>query len=392
MRKNVEKLLFARTISSCGDVMFSTALIWFASSKITNSGMQLGLINTFELLPALLFGIFLGAIVDRYPKRKSLLIADAFRILIILVVGILLKFDMFSIYAIYMCVFLISIFTNIYMPAQFSIISKVCQDDQIQKINGNLEVATDFAQVVGSSLSGIIYKSFGMLGVTIVNSISFVCSLFCTVTLKVQEKRDTILEKENIWKDIKNGIKHIKNSRMLMVCFAMSSATNIVFGAMILLPLLLKGFAASDSLDYGICMSVNAVGLIAGGVAVSKIILKNHYQILKVCMNIIGICTIIYACSRNYMILIVCLFVIGVANSIFNVCFITLLQNNTVQEQKGKIYSVSYFLSSILFPISSFLFGIIADVSTVTIAIVISGIIPIVANVMISEIHQDEAI
>jgi len=71
-----------------GSGMNAAAVAWFVL-KATHSEMALGTLAVFQTLPAMLMLPFTGVIIDREDRRRLVMMLDAARAIIILVVSVL---------------------------------------------------------------------------------------------------------------------------------------------------------------------------------------------------------------------------------------------------------------------------------------------------------------
>ena len=78
----------AQWLSLTGTWMQSAAQAWLFL-KLTNSPFALGLIGTLQFTPMLLFSLFAGALIDRLPKRRLLILTRSFLAFQALLLGVL---------------------------------------------------------------------------------------------------------------------------------------------------------------------------------------------------------------------------------------------------------------------------------------------------------------
>ena len=63
-------------VSLMGTWMQRTALVWLVYT-MTDSPFLVGLVGVAQFLPMLFFTLFAGAVVDRFPKRKILIVTQS---------------------------------------------------------------------------------------------------------------------------------------------------------------------------------------------------------------------------------------------------------------------------------------------------------------------------
>src|SRR6266496_6740572 len=88
LRKGLRFILIANVVSMIGSGMNSTAVAWHIL-QVTHSEIALGTFAVVQTLPAILLLPFTGVIIDREDRRRLVMILDALRALIILVVALL---------------------------------------------------------------------------------------------------------------------------------------------------------------------------------------------------------------------------------------------------------------------------------------------------------------
>jgi len=73
MNKNILMLLFVRIVANFSDSLYYMATIWFIK-EITGSNTWIGIASFITMLPVAL-QILYGPIIDRYSKKKLLIIS-----------------------------------------------------------------------------------------------------------------------------------------------------------------------------------------------------------------------------------------------------------------------------------------------------------------------------
>src|SRR5260221_2114942 len=83
------RLIFAANLTSMiGSGMNSAGVTWYVLQK-PHSEMALGTLLMLQTIPALLLLPFAGVVIDREDRRRLLMVMDAVRGLVILVVAVL---------------------------------------------------------------------------------------------------------------------------------------------------------------------------------------------------------------------------------------------------------------------------------------------------------------
>ena len=135
-------------VSLLGTWMQRTALMWLVYT-MTDSPFLVGLVGVAQFMPMLLFTLFAGAIVDRFSKRKILIVTQS----LLMLQAVALAALAFSGSAEYwqlltLCVFL-GITTTIDVPARLSFfVCLVGKDDVMNAVSLNSSIV-NLARIVG---------------------------------------------------------------------------------------------------------------------------------------------------------------------------------------------------------------------------------------------------
>ena len=124
INRNFRLLAIGQAISNMGDFVFSTTLlIWVF--VLTHSAAAVSGVLIAQYLPVFLLGPIAGVFVDRWNRRRTMVISDvtrAFIALLPLFVPLSLRLP-----TIYASVFLISAFSRFFMPARSGILQVICR-------------------------------------------------------------------------------------------------------------------------------------------------------------------------------------------------------------------------------------------------------------------------
>ncbi|MFV1949203.1 MAG: MFS transporter [Anaerolineales bacterium] len=119
-----------QAISLMGRQMVQFALIWWLT-KITGSAVGLTTASLVGLLPMVVLGPFVGALVDRWNRRKILLIADAGIALVTLVLAYAFYMGWAQVWMVYVALFLRALEGGFHGPAMSTSTSLMVPDEHL---------------------------------------------------------------------------------------------------------------------------------------------------------------------------------------------------------------------------------------------------------------------
>ena len=142
-----------QTISNLGSsvTLFALPLLIY---KLTGSALNLGIATAAEFIPYLLFGLLLGAWVDRVDRKRMMIFTDIARALIIASIPLLAAFGGLSVWWIYIVGFIQSTLTICFEAGQFAAIPNLVNQDDLVTANGRIQASYSAASVLGPLLAG----------------------------------------------------------------------------------------------------------------------------------------------------------------------------------------------------------------------------------------------
>jgi DHA3 family macrolide efflux protein-like MFS transporter len=157
-------LLIGQIVSILGDRLNNIALIELIAEE-TGRFSQVG--STLEMsklflavtLPSLLLGPLVGAFVDRVSRKRTLILTDLVRGLVVATIPFMLPgLTLWSVYGMVGLLYFANLF---FLPARCAIVSEIVRRDRLMKANSVLTIGATFATIVGFFLGGIVAAKAG---------------------------------------------------------------------------------------------------------------------------------------------------------------------------------------------------------------------------------------
>jgi MFS family permease len=170
-------LLLAETISTTGTQMTWLALPWFVLTT-TGSAGRMVIVLAAEAAGVVLSGVPGGSVLARLGSRRTMMVADAARAPLTLLVPILHWSGALSFPLLLILVFAIGALSTPYFAAQRAIVPELLGDDerQVSKANAFLQTATRVTMLLGPVSAGFLIAWFGAPSVIVIDAATFVVS------------------------------------------------------------------------------------------------------------------------------------------------------------------------------------------------------------------------
>lgn len=356
--------------------------------KLSNSNTVVsGIVLSFTI-PAIIFGIFAGAYVDRWDKKRVLFGTNAIRAILL----IILAFSHTNLYIIYILSFVISIVTQFFIPAETPVIPLVVEKNLLLSANALFSMGIYGSILVAYALSGPFLLIFGSQFAFFILAAFFLIAAFFVTLLKIDKKKEKLIKKQGLsfrlspTEEIHNAFKMIVKTKEVYGSLFLLTLSQLLI---LILAVIGPGFASQvlgikvDELPL-FFVTPAAVGMVAGAVILGNFFhnySRQRLATLGVFLGGLSISLLPYGSKvtskeivytiNSYLphvltinilhIVIVLAFILGIANALIFVPSNTLLQEKTSDELRGKVYGSLNSLVGIfsLFPI--ILVGELAD-------------------------------
>lgn len=267
-------------ISLAGDWTLQIGLP-IALYQLTRSVAVLSVSLLASLLPSVVVGSLAGVLIDRWDRRRTLIISNL--LLAVLLAPLLLLRSANLVWLVYVTLFVEACLEQFTRPSESALLPALVDEERLVSANGLISVASNIARLTGPALGGVIAVAFGLAGVTLVDAASFVVAALLFSLIRAPRRQPatpsasatpfslagTIAHAARDWRE---GMGVIFHSRTLAVIFLVFSVTSIGEGIMgTLFVVFMTVNAHGDARAYGGTMSAQAVGGLLGGALVALI-------------------------------------------------------------------------------------------------------------------------
>jgi DHA3 family macrolide efflux protein-like MFS transporter len=230
----------------------------------TQSTTQFALISLFTLLPSLVIAPVTGALVDRWDRRRVIILADIGGGLCTLAMALLFFAGRLQIWHIYVAMGLSSTCHGFRSPAYLASVSLLVPQEQLGRANGIMNLGDTSRYLLSPVLGGLLMGIIGVPGVMLIDTVTF---LFAVATcLVVRFPRPTITAQaapSSLLSESAVGWQYIYARPGLMgilIMYAVSSFATLMVDTL-LVPLLLDLSSAEVA---GSVMSAGGAGMLVG--------------------------------------------------------------------------------------------------------------------------------
>ncbi|MDQ0934542.1 MFS transporter [Streptomyces turgidiscabies] len=186
--RNYRLFFLGQVVSNIGTWMQRIAQDWLILS-LTGSSTAVGITTALQFLPMLLFGLYGGVLVDRLPKRPTLLVTQTMMAVTGLALAALTLTGDVEVWHVYLAAFAVGLATVIDNPARQSFVSELVGADQLQNAVSLNSANFQSARLVGPAVAGLMITGVGTGWAFLSNGLSFVAPIAALLLMRGRELR-----------------------------------------------------------------------------------------------------------------------------------------------------------------------------------------------------------
>jgi MFS family permease len=396
--RNYRLLWSGQLVSFLGDRVHWVAIsLWVYAH--TGSALSVSYAIVALMLAPAAIGFFAGAIVDRYDRRKIMIIADLARAGLVAAIPTLMEVGLPWVYAV---LFLVSAASAFFRPAMFASIPQSVPRDRLQPANAFFASLDSAAEVVGPALAGLLVVKFHYTGAIYANALSFLVSVGFVSQLRLPPVRRIASSptsatarrpsaEPGIVESIREGLRYIRRDRIQIGLLALLLMGQWVVGLSSLQTPLAKGVLQVTDQQFGWFQSVWGLGFVGAS------LLLGWYgrslpqgQMIVLGYILWALAAGAMALAPNFGALIVTGFWVGFANIVVFVSVGTVMMAHTPADMLGRAITVRQINLAVVRTIALVGFGWLADVLGVRpIILVMAGLAlggTLVATMLVREV------
>lgn len=270
--RNFAKLWFGQTVSLFGSNITLLALPLAAATQLAATPVQMGIMQSAQYLPFLLFGLLAGVWVDRMPRRPVMLAADLGRALALAVVPVAAWGGWLSMPVLYAVTFVMGTLNLFFEAAYAAILPALVPANELARGNSKLQTSAAIAEIAGPGLAGWLVGAVTAAGALLGDAASFLVSACALGWMQPEEPaRAAVAKRESLWRELRAGLGAVLNNpyvRPLTLCSASANLFINMHLACIIL-YLTREIALSPA-QIGLIFSAGSVGGLLGALVTGR--------------------------------------------------------------------------------------------------------------------------
>ena len=370
-QKNFVLLWVGGLISMTGNWMLIAALPFHVYS-LTGSALATSGILMAMVAPGIFFGSIAGIFVDRWDRKKIMVITSGLQAITIL--GLLLVHSVEWLWVIYLTTFLESTLKNFFGPAEGALLPNLVGEEHLVPANSLNALNDNLARIVGPAIGGLLLGTLGFQSVIWADVISYLIAMVLIIFIQADNTapiRSAIDETGNkfrnswqkIWGEWLAGLRYIKQRKALTGLFIIMGIA--LFGDAILSAILVV-FVQQDlgfnAIQFGWLMTARGLGGLIGGLLVGQFGSKfTPIQLINGGLLITGASFFVMLTRPSLPVMMGVLLLVGPALMAWLISLQTIGQRETEDVYRGRVFGAIGTTTTLIMFFGSAIAGFMAD-------------------------------
>ena len=358
---NFRLFFFGQLISLSGTWMQSTAQQWLVY-RLTNSQLSLGMVTFAAYIPVLLLSLFMGVVVDRFQRRRLLVITQGWFMLLAGTLAVLTYLGVVQYWHILLLGILLGIGNALDMPArQAFYIDLVKREDLLNAIALNSSIFNG-ARIIGPAIGGVVIAAFGEAPAFATNAVTYLATIVCLLMMRLPPF-DPPANDESGLSELKGGFEYLTANRRALGLVCMIALFSIFcFPYLVLLPAFARDILKIGAEGFGVLMAAQGGGALIGALTLAAFgHSQNKNRLLLLSRGLLAVALAGFALSTTPILSILALALAGYALITQLAVTNTFLQLIVPDELRGRVMSTYTWALGGFWPLGSLLFGALGD-------------------------------
>ncbi len=337
-------------LSSFRHLLVSETLWWLAlwmdflavgwiTLELTNSPFLVALVKFYRMIPAVLIGVFAGVIIDRFGRRRVIILAQCTQCGVAFAMALLFWTGKAAYWQLAVAAFILGSAWAIDFPARRSLVPDLVGKERTSDAIILGAIVTNGARVLGPLAGGLITQYYGPLGCFLFLGFVWLLPLYFLKKLpKGTISRDSIPSAKSSWKQLTEGFDYARRNQVILAVLLITMTMNFLgFPFMTLLPVFARDVFNVEAAGLGLIGMASGLGSLLGILIVYR--LKSIIpggMIYAAGTFGFTLAILLFALSKSFLISFAILFIGGIGHSCFGVMQSSLMLTLSSDEMRSR--------------------------------------------------------
>lgn len=354
------RLFFAgHAVSVSGTWMQRVAQDWLVL-QLSGSAVALGISTALQFLPTLLLGMYGGLLVDRFDKRRLIIVTQISQAILALVLALLTLTGVVELWMVYVLALLLGTVTVVDTPARAAFVPELVEADDYVNAQGLNSTVHNAGRLVGPAIAGVLIGTAGVATAFLINAASFAAVLYglCRMDAGALHR---VAAHPRARGQVREGLRYVWERPTLRSTIVIVAVVGL-FGQnfRVVLPLLAQETFGRGAAVYGMLMAMLGLGAVIGALTTASRPSPGFPALVSASLSF-AVVTLLASASRPLAVAYAAMVVLGFANITLNTVGRVLLQLHSEQPMHGRVMALHAWVFLGTTPLGSYLSGWVSE-------------------------------
>ena len=360
--RNYRLFFFGQLVSLIGTWMTTVATAWLVY-RLSGSAALLGLVAFSSQIPAFLIAPVAGVLVDRWNRRRVLIVTQALAMLQSFALAALAISGAITVPHILVLCILQGLINAFDIPARQAFVMDVV-DDPSDLANAIALNSTVFngARLIGPAIAGVLVAWVGEGSCFVIDGVSYLAVIVALAAMRLAARPQPV-HSRSVARDLRDGLKYISQFppiRALLQLVALVSLLGIPYG--VLMPVFAREILHGGPGTLGLLMASSGLGATVGALYLaSRRTVLGLGRVIVFMTALFGVSLVAFACSRNLWLSVALMAVGGFGMLVQMAASNTIIQTIVDEDKRGRVMSFYAMAFMGMAPFGSLLAGSLAS-------------------------------
>jgi DHA3 family macrolide efflux protein-like MFS transporter len=348
--------------------VFGTGMNRFAMStwawQVTGSATSLTGVMFASLMASVLVSPLAGLVVDRWHRKRLLMLAELAGFVSTLAVLGLHLIGQLQVWHLYVAGVFTGVFEAFQQPAFLASVSMMLTKDEYSRAQGRMSLVFSLSDTFAPIVSGILIGFLGVTSVLTLDMFSFLFALMTLLVVHIPQPPKSDQEPDSMWENFLFGFRYILRNRSLLGLQLVFMAANIAAASFegLLRPMVLAR-THGDAALLGKVLSAVGIGGVAAGMLLSlwKGPKRRIHGVLGGILLSCLLGTLPAGMSRSLVVWSIAGFLFGFFLTFINSFNFAIWQAKVEPQVQGRVFAARRIVVMITFPVVSLLYAFLSD-------------------------------
>jgi len=335
--------------------------------NLTNSPVQLGLVQGIQAIPILVLSPLAGGVADRYPRKQQVVVAQMLAGAMYVVLALLIVTNRIQPWHVYAMAVGMAMVQAFHQPARAAMVADAVPPGHLTNAIGLNSLAFNVARSTGPALAGVIIAALGTASCYVVQAMCYVLATVWTLSLRPTPGSATsghVGRGSSFGRSIVEGFAFSWRNEVVRPALLIAmGASLLIMPFMTLLPVFARDLLGVGATGQGALLTAMGIGAMCSAILVASFgdRLPRGWLMLGG-VTVYGLGVVAFAASTSFRLSLTLMMIVGVAHVSSYALVQTVIQTYSPSALRGRTMAV-FHMASVVVTLGSMLAGTLASLA-----------------------------